>query len=178
MLDVTKRLVLNHGYDGFHLKMLSEHLPGARSTIYQYYANKEEIVAACMKRVISNVYDKVSKVDESDAMGALQDVLAIYVEESKLHQLLGDANKINANNSEAAARDLAFVENAHLDLKAQLVRLIEQAQQAGMLRKEFPLPVLVGTFFHLFNTPNMLEVPPAQWSRLLFDMWVGGARGR
>lgn len=176
LLDVTKRLVLNHGYDGFHLKMLSQHLPGARSTIYQYYANKEEIVAACMKRTIANVYDKVSKVDETDPMQALQDVLAIYVEESKLHQLLEDANKINTSHSEAAARDLAFIENVHLDLKAQLMRLIEQAQQAGRLRKEVPLPVLVGTFFNLFNTPNMLDVPPAQWSRLLFDMWVGGAK--
>ncbi|SFB52242.1 transcriptional regulator, TetR family [Cohnella sp. OV330] len=177
LLDVTKRLVLNHGYDGFHLKMLSQHLPGARSTIYQYFSNKEEIVAACMKRVISNVYEKVSKVDETDAMNALQEVLTIYVEESKLHQLLGDSNKINTNNSEAAARDLAFVESVHLDLKAQLMRLIERAQQEGTLRKEVPLPVLVGTYFNLFNTPNMLDAPALKWSRLLFDMWVGGAKG-
>ncbi|WP_276356737.1 TetR/AcrR family transcriptional regulator [Cohnella caldifontis] len=176
LLDITKRLVLNHGYDGFHLKMLSQHLPGARSTIYQYYANKEEIVAACMKRVISNVYEKLSAVDETDSMRALQEILSIYVEESKLHQLLGDANKINTKNSEAAARDLKFVENAHSDLKAQLTRLIERAQEEGSLRKEVPLPVLVGTFFNLFNTPNMLNIPALQWSRLLFEMWVGGAR--
>ncbi|MDG0795116.1 TetR/AcrR family transcriptional regulator [Cohnella ginsengisoli] len=175
LLDVTKRLVLNHGYDGFHLKMLSQHLPGARSTIYQYYANKEEIVAACMKRVISNVYEKVSAVDETDPMSALQEVLTIYVEESKLHQLLGDANKINTNNSEAAARDLAFIEKVHADLKVQLTRLIGRAQQEGKLRKEVPLPVLVGTFFNLFNTPNMLNAPALQWSQMLFDMWVGGS---
>lgn len=176
LLDVTKRLVLNHGYDGFHLKMLSRHLPGARSTIYQYYANKEEIVAACMKRVILNVYDKVSKVDESDTMGALQEVLTLYLEESKLHQLLGDANKIDTKNSEAAARDLETVDQVHLDLRAQLMRLIQNAQQEGYLRKEVPLPVLVGTFFNLFNTPNMLDIPALQWGRLLFDMWIGGAR--
>jgi AcrR family transcriptional regulator len=177
LLDVTKNLVLNHGYDGFHLKLLSQHLPGARSTIYQYFSNKEEIVAACMKSVISNVYQKVCAIDEADSMHALQEVLSIYVQESKLHQLLGDANKINRSHSEAAARDLEFVEKAHEDLKVQLMRLIGRAQQEGQLRKELPLPVLVGTFFNLFNTPNMLNIPVQQWSQMLFDMWVGGAKG-
>jgi len=108
LLDLTKKLVLEHGY---------EHLPGARSTIYQYYANKEEIVAACMKRVITSVIEKASEIDETDTMHALQELLGIYVEESKLHQLLGDAHKINTTNSAAASRDLEVVEQAHATLK-------------------------------------------------------------
>ena len=69
LLDTTKKLVLEHGYDGFHLKLLSQHLSGARSTIYQYYSNKEEIVAACMKRVIAKVLENCSAIDETDPMG-------------------------------------------------------------------------------------------------------------
>lgn len=176
LLETTKRLVLEHGYDGFHLKLLSEHLPGARSTIYQYYANKEEIVAACMKHVIVNVLEQASAVDETDAMSALQQLLLIYVGESQLHQLLGDAYKINTANSSAAASDLEFVEEAHVTLKLQLTRLFERAQQDQRLRNDIPLPVLVGVFFNLINTPNMLNIPTSQWSELLFQMWIGGAR--
>ncbi|MEK5478604.1 TetR/AcrR family transcriptional regulator [Paenibacillus sp. FSL R5-0407] len=176
LLDTTKRLVLEHGYDGFHLKLLSEHLPGARSTIYQYYSNKEEIVAACMKHVIVTVLEQASAVDETDAMSALQQLLLIYVGESQLHQLLGDAYKINTANSPAAANDLEFVEQAHLTLKLQLTRLFERAQQDKKLRNDIPLPVLVGVFFNLINTPNMLNIPTPQWSELLFQMWIGGAR--
>src|SRR5690606_19534937 len=105
LLDITKKLVLEHGYDGFTLKLLSQHLPGARSTIYQYYGNKEEIVAACMRRTIAAVIEKASAIDETNAMHALEELLGIYVEESKLHQLLGDAYKINTSHSEAAKRD-------------------------------------------------------------------------
>ncbi|SFJ20728.1 transcriptional regulator, TetR family [Paenibacillus sp. UNC496MF] len=176
LLDLTKRLVLEHGYDGFHLKLLSQHLPGARSTIYQYYANKEEIVAACMKRVITSVIGKASAIDETDAMQALQELLGIYVEESELHQLLGDAHKINTNNSTAAGRDLEVVEQAHVTLKVQLSRLFQRAQQEKNLREDIPLPVLIGGFFNLINTPNMMNVPTPEWGKLLFQLWLGGAR--
>lgn len=176
LLDITKKLVLEHGYDGFHLKLLSQHLPGARSTIYQYYANKEEIVAACMKRVISSVIEKASAIDETDTLQALQELLSIYVDESKLHQLLGDAHKINTTNSAAASRDLEVVEQGHTTLKIQLTRLFRRAQQEKNLREDIPLPVLIGGFFNLINTPNMINVPNPQWSKLLFQMWIGGAQ--
>jgi AcrR family transcriptional regulator len=177
LLEVTKRLIIQHGYDGFHLKLLSQHLPGARSTIYRYYSNKEEIVAACMKRVISKVLKDASKIDDTDTMAALRQLLNIYVEESKLHQLLGDAQKIKTDNVKALD-DLAFVEEAHSRLKVQLSGLFERAQSEGILRKDIPLPVLVGTFFNLINTPNVMNIPANQWGSLLFEIWIGGARSQ
>jgi AcrR family transcriptional regulator len=176
LLDMTKKLVLDHGYDGFHLKLLSQHLSGARSTIYQYYANKEEIVAACMKRVIAAVLDKALTINEANPMDALEQLLLIYVEESSLHQLLGDASKINTANSAAAARDLEFIEEAHKTLKIQLSGLFARAQQEKSLRQDIPLPVLIGVFFNLINTPNMLNIPTPDWGKVLFQMWLGGAK--
>jgi len=176
LLDTTKRLVLEHGYDGFHLELLSQHLSGARSTIYQYYSNKEEIVAACMKRVMTTVLENALAIDETDPMDALEQLLLIYVEESKLHQLLGNASKINTANSVAAARDLECIEESHMTLKNQLSRLFEHAQQDKSLRQDIPLPVLIGVFFNLIDTPNMLNIPTPDWGKLLFQMWIGGAK--
>lgn len=174
LLDATKRLLLEHGYDGFHLKLLSEHLEGARSTIYQYFANKEEIVAACMKRVMRDLLEKTAEIDESDAMEALRVILRAYVEESEFHQLLGDAHKIKVGQSEAAASDLAFVEQAHDRLKAQLSRLFDRASEEGKLRQDIPIPAQIGVFFNLINAPNMMRLPLDQWSEMLFRMWVQG----
>lgn len=174
LLDATKKLLLEHGYDGFHLKLLSEHLVGARSTIYQYFANKEEIVAACMKRTMESLLSGTAEVDESDPMEALRLILRAYIEESEFHQLLGDAHKIKVAHSEAAARDLAFVEQAHDRLKAQLSRLFERASKEGKLRQDIPIPAQIGVFFNLINAPNMMRLPLDQWSELLFRMWVQG----
>ncbi|MGG3452755.1 HTH-type transcriptional repressor AcnR [compost metagenome] len=176
LLDLTKRLVLERGYDGFNLKLLSEHLPGARSTIYQYYANKDEIIAACMKRSIGAILEKASALDETDSMRALQELLNIYLEEFQLHQLLADAYKIKTTASEAARKDIEYVESAHEFLKVQLTRLFQKAQQEKHLREDIPLPVHVGMFFNLINTPNMMNVPVPEWSRMLFQIWMGGAK--
>lgn len=175
LLDITKRLVLEHGYDGFNLKLLSRYLPGARSTIYQYYSNKDEIVAACMRRTITTVLEKASAVDETDTMHALQALLTIYLEEHQLHQLLSDAYKIKTTTSDTARRDIEAVESAHDILKDQLTRLFQKAMEEKLIRDDIPLPVHVGMFFNLFNTPNMMNVPAEQWSRLLFQVWMGGA---
>ncbi|KWX71965.1 TetR/AcrR family transcriptional regulator [Paenibacillus jilunlii] len=178
LLDQTKKVLIEHGYEGFHLKLLSGNLVGARSTIYQYYANKEEIVAACMKRAMENVLQKASAIDETDCMEALQQLLTVYLEEADFHQLLGDAHKINKANSSAAANDIEFVDQAHTTLKKQLERLFVLAQQEGHLNTSIPLPVVIGVFFNLIDTPNMMNIPTPQWSRLLFQMWLGGAGRR
>ncbi|OKP80095.1 TetR family transcriptional regulator [Paenibacillus helianthi] len=175
LLDQTKQLLLQHGYEGFQLKLLSQNLVGARSTIYQYYANKDEIVAACMKRVMENVLRKASAIDETDGMIALQNLLTVYLEEADFHQLLGDAHKINIANSVAAASDLEFVEQAHITLKNQLEQLFVRAQEEGHLNTSIPLPVIIGVYFNLIETPNMLNMPTPEWSKLLYKMWLGGA---
>lgn len=178
LLDHTKRVLLENGYEGFQLKLLSKSLVGARSTIYQYFANKEEIVAACMRRIMENVLEKASAIDETDCMDALQHLLAVYLEEASFHQLLGYAHKINKANSEAAAKDLEFVEHAHVTLKNQLERLFGRAQEEGHLNPNIPLPAIIGVFFNLIDTPNMMNIPTAQWSKLLYQMWLGGVGGR
>ncbi|WEK54382.1 MAG: TetR/AcrR family transcriptional regulator [Candidatus Cohnella colombiensis] len=175
LLDQTKKVLLEHGYEGFQLKLLSRGLAGARSTIYQYYANKEEIVAACMKRVMENVLHKVSAIDDSDCMNALQQLLTVYMEEANFHQLLGYAHKINKANSAAAAHDLEFIEQAHVTLKQQLERLFVRAQEEGHLNTSIPLPAIIGVFFNLIDTPNMMNIPIPQWSKLLYQIWLGGA---
>ncbi|WP_379138708.1 TetR/AcrR family transcriptional regulator [Paenibacillus sp. sgz500958] len=178
LLDQTKRVLLEYGYEGFQLKLLSKSLVGARSTIYQYYANKEEIVAACMKRSMENVLQKASVIDETDCMNALQHLLDVYLEEASFHQLLGYAHKINKANSEAAAIDLEFVEQAHVTLKNQLEQLFVRAREEGHLNTSIPLPAIIGVFFNLIDTPNMMNIPTPQWSKLLYQMWLGGAGRR
>jgi len=175
LLDQAKKVLLEHGYEGFQLKLLSQSLVGARSTIYQYFANKEEIVAACMRRVMESILEHASAIDETDCMSALEQLLAVYLSEAGLHQILGYMHKINKANSAAAARDLEFVENAHTTLKQQLERLFTRAQEEGRLNPNIPLPAIVGVFFNLIDTPNTMNLPLSQWSKILFQLWLEGA---
>jgi len=174
LLDNTKKLLLEYGYDGFTLKLLSNTLVGARSTIYQYYANKEEIVAACMKNIMENVLHQTSQVDETVCMEALQHLLTIYVGESKLHHLLSYVSKVNKTASTQVEQDLQFIEKGHIVLKDQLERLFVRAQKEGEIDSNLPLPAVIAVFFNLIEAPNMMNLPTTQWSELLFKIWLGG----
>jgi len=174
LLDNTKKLLLEYGYDGFTLKLLSNTLVGARSTIYQYYSNKEEIVAACMKNIMEKVLHQTSQVDESGCMEALQQLLTIYVGESKFHQLLSYASKLNGMTSTQVEQDLQFIEEGHIQLKEQLNRLFVCAQKEGNIDGNIPLPAVIAVFFNLIDAPNMMNLPASQWSKLLFQIWLGG----
>ena len=178
LLDQTKKLLLEYGYEGFQLKMLSERLVGARSTIYQYYANKEEIVAACLRRVMEDVLHQANAVDETDCMEALQQLLTVYLKEAGFHQMLGFVHKINKTNSPATAQDLEFVEQAHLLLKNQLERLFGRAREEGHVKPDIPLPAVIGVFLNLINTPNLMNIPLPQWSELLYRIFWEGAGKR
>lgn len=176
LLDTTESLLLEYGYDGFTLKLLSAHLKGARSTIYQYYANKDEIIAACMKRKINEVLQLAERIDESSPMQALKELLSLYVRQSELHGLLSMVYKINVTLSEPAARDVSYVQQAHETLKQQLNRLFESAIRIGQIRSDLPPLAMIAVFFSLINTPNLMDLPPQQWSDLLFKTWLEGVK--
>jgi AcrR family transcriptional regulator len=178
LLDHAKRMLLEQGYEGFQLKSLSTRLPGARSTIYQYFANKEEIIAACMRRVMEDVLQQAQAVDETDCMEALKQLLKIYLREAGFHQLIGYAHKINKSNSPATAEDLEFVEQAHFTLLRQIERLLVRARKEGRISPDIPLPAVTGVFINLINTPNLLNIPLPEWSEMLFRLWLEGAGNR
>jgi len=178
LLEHAKRMLLEHGYEGFKLKSLSKRLVGARSTIYQYYANKEEIVAACMRRVMEDVLEQAKAVDETDCMDALRQLLTIYLREAGFHQLMGHAHKVDKSSSAAAAADLEFVDQAHHELRDQIERLLVRAREEGRLNPDIPLPAIAGVFVNLINTPNLMNMPLAEWSGTLFRLWLEGAGKR
>lgn len=178
LLDTTEKLLIEFGYEGFHMKLLSEHLSGARSTIYQYYANKEEVIAACLRRAMERIMKRTENIDESDALVALQELLRAYISEAKLHRLLGETMKVKISVSDMAKVDVEFVTVGHHLLKAQLFRIMEAVQKVGYLRLDVPILAMVSLFFTLIETPNMLQLPSVDWADLLFKMWFEGVRGK
>ena len=176
LLDATEKLLLTHGYDGFHLKLLSEHVNGARSTIYQYYANKEEVIAACVRRAMQRIMKKIEVIDEADVMQALHETLRAYIEESKLHQILSVVTKVKADQSPNAQADLAYVKDGHDMLKGQLFRLMTRAQQAKKLREDIPIMAILSVFFTFVDVPNTIGVSNEEWTKILFNIWLEGVK--
>lgn len=176
LLDVAEKLIIEYGYNGFHLKRLAEHLvSGARSTIYQYFSNREEVAAACMKRAMDRTVNRASAVDEKESLPALRQLLRIYMDEADLHAILGDVRKIDVSQSKKAAELVGEVMEMHHAMSLQLERLFKQAQQEGKVREDVPFAILASLFFQLINTPNVLQLPSEEWADYLFQVWYKGS---
>ncbi|MEX2415752.1 MAG: TetR/AcrR family transcriptional regulator [Paenibacillaceae bacterium] len=174
LLDATERLLVERGYDGFHLKGLSEMLSGARSTIYEYYSNKDEIVAACMRRSMANILAACEGLENLESVTAIKKLLAIFLERANFHRLMQAAPKVDQAVSDKVKLDLIYIDKGHEELKTQLMSLFERARTEGNLKNNIPLPVIVAVFFHAIDTPNWLQLPPEQWAEQLFALWWNG----
>lgn len=177
LLEVTEKLLLEYGYEGFHLKRLSEHLDGARSTIYLYYSNKEEIVSACMKNVMTGILQQIEALDEEQLpLVALKEILGIFLTKSQIHLLLKDAPKINAEQNEHVKNNMNFVMDSHQKIKEKLMHLFLEAQKNGEIRADVPLPILIGVFFSLIDVPRMEYFTKDEYNNYLFSTWFEGAK--
>lgn len=176
LLAATERLLIEHGYSGFHLKMLSEHLGGARSTIYGYYANKEEIVAACMRRSMEKILAASDAWVDTEPATAIRQLFNLFLKQSNFHRLMQEAPKSEQVTSPKAKRDLQYVDQGHELLKKRLMSLFQHAQQTGAIRTDIPLPVIVAVYFHAIDTPNWLGLPDEAWADHLFSLWWNGSR--
>ena len=174
LLDATERLLVDRGYDGFHLKLLSETLRGARSTIYEYYSNKDEIVAACMRRTMEKILSACEGLENLESVAAIKRILIIFLERANFHQIMQAAPKVDQATSERAKTDLIYIDQGHKALKTKLMSLFERAQREGQLRNDIPLPVIAAVFFHAIETPNWMQLPPDLWAEQLFTLWWNG----
>lgn len=174
LLDATERLLVERGYDGFHLKGLSEKLSGARSTIYEYYSNKDEIVAACIRRSMEKILSACVGLENLESVTAIKKLLVIFLERANFHKLMQAAPKIDHAVSEKVKLDLIYIDQGHKELKTRLMLLFERAKTEGTLKNNIPLPVIVAVFFHAIDTPNWLQLPPDQWADQLLALWWNG----
>lgn len=174
LLVATERLLVERGYDGFHMKALSETLSGARSTIYEYYSNKDEIVAACMRRTMENILAACEGLENLQSVIAIKKLLVIFLERADFHKLMQAAPKVDQASSEKVKLDLIYIDQGHEKLKKKLMSLFERAKTEGLLNDNIPLPIIVAVFFHAIDTPNWLQLPPEQWAEQLFALWWNG----
>jgi AcrR family transcriptional regulator len=174
LLDATEQLIVIHGYDSFRIKLLSDTLSGARSTIYEYFSNKEEIIAACMRRSMDNILQACAGLEQLDALTAIKQMLYIFLERADMHKIVSMVPKVNHKASDKVQTEMKILDQGHERLKHMIQSLFERARAEGLIRADIPLPVMTAVFFHAIDTPNWMKLPTEQWAELLFSIWWNG----
>jgi AcrR family transcriptional regulator len=178
LMTETERLLLEKGYDSFHFKLLADRLNVARSTIYEYYSSKEELVTAYMMNIMSRVTAESEALDDqSSPLQQLKEFMRIFIKYSQVHQIAQIIPLINRNSSPAVKSSIERLSDDHEKLYETIVDLMEQARQAGEIRSDIPVCVLARVYFTAIEIPNHEKSNDKDWAELIFQVLYGGMKG-
>ncbi|WP_066172834.1 TetR/AcrR family transcriptional regulator [Bacillus marinisedimentorum] len=176
LMKVTEALLLEKGYDGFHFKALAEQLNIGRSTIYEYYANKEELVTAYMLDVMQKVMAEIGEnASIDDPLEQMKAHLQTFMKYSQVHHIIQMIPLVNPAASPRVKLALKKLSDDHKVLYRSMIHLIERGKMNGQIRTDYPSPVIASMFFIAIQlTPDTQETDYAAWGDMIFNLIYEG----
>ncbi|KIL50104.1 hypothetical protein KP77_14790 [Jeotgalibacillus alimentarius] len=175
LMEATESLLLEKGYEGFHFKALSERLEVARSTIYEYYKNKDELIADYMTMLMDQVMKKIDQLSQQpDAFLTLKDLLYLFMEYSQVYDMIKMRPSLDKSSSSIVKEQLEKLDAQSGRLFQLLMMLIEKAKKEGSIRNSLPSSLIAGVFFQSVLIQNTEGIPKEEWAEVLFDMIENG----
>ncbi|TDL35416.1 TetR/AcrR family transcriptional regulator [Jeotgalibacillus sp. S-D1] len=171
LLKATEELLLEKGYEGFHFKALSEKLDVARSTIYEYYSNKDELITDYMRLLMTEVMEKVKAIQtQPSSFQMLKELLTLFMEYSQVYDMIKMRPALNKSKSPTVIKDLNELDSHSQELFKILTIEIENAKKEGSIRQDLSSQLVASIFFNTVLIPNMERVPAKQWSEMIFSL--------
>ena len=141
VIDVARRLFGQRGTTDVSMDDIAAEAGVARSTIYVYFANREELLRACLKGLHNQLLEAIAETWEEDAEPAhrlerlIEEMLARIDENPAFFRLALAAQSTLTQGAEAVGAELALI---GLNI-ARLIRDIYiEGQQAGEFRTVDP----------------------------------------
>lgn len=177
LMQAAETILLERGYDGFHFKGLSEKLQIARSTIYEYYSNKDELIADYMKSLMEEIIEECNYLDNIPGpLEKLKELLVIFLNYSYIHQILQIRPLIEANSTESIASNIKILDDYHRKLFTQITTIIDDGKKARFIRQDIPTTVIASILFNAIEIPNRTGLSQNEWANLLFKIFLEGMR--
>ncbi|MFB5661039.1 TetR/AcrR family transcriptional regulator [Alteribacillus sp. HJP-4] len=174
LFQETEKLILENGYHSFHFKALAERLNVARSTIYNYYSKKEELVTDYMMHVIDTLMTRLNELEtEIEFESKLIKVIQIWVEYSDIHQALQILPVLDHHASPLVEANVQKLFGFFQELNERVERLINEGQQLELLRRDIPVTGLSGIIMAMVKAPNT-RLSKQEWVSAIYNVLMNG----
>ena len=132
IVDVAARRFAAAGIDAVSLDQIAEEADVARGTLYSHFESKGELVSAVVEPVLRMAVDEISAVSRLDSRDGLERLLRIYL---ALWRRNAAALRIADKAQDAPVGNVGTL---HRSFLRGVLRVFEQAHQAGILRCQSP----------------------------------------
>ncbi|MCT8138760.1 TetR/AcrR family transcriptional regulator [Anaerobacillus sp. CMMVII] len=174
LFSATESLLIEQGYRGFHFKSLSERLKIGRSTLYEYYTSKEELITDYLVHMLDGIIEECSEISKTDAVGQLKEILKILLKYSQLHQIVLVIPFIDPHHSSQVEMALANLKRDHDLLYDKISSLIEVGKSEKTIRSDIETAVIASMIFNAIQVPNSLKINEEKWSEKVLEILFTG----
>lgn len=175
LYNLTRSLLYDFGYDGFHFGLLAEQLGVTRSALYKYYRNKDELITEFMLFEMEQFIHDLERINQFNQFEAQLDfLLHLIFKYSKIHQILLIIYRIPKSNKKKVRENIQKLDAQHHEMYAHLNQFIQLGRKEGKLKAELPDEMILGFIFQTVNIPNHSNLPQEQWRELLKEILLKG----
>ncbi len=175
LMKATEELLLEHGYHAFHFKMLAARLDVARTTIYEYYANKEELITDYMFNLMERIQSECESLSlEVMPLQKLKGMLRIFVKYGQIHKIIIMVPQVNADASQKTKESLFKIAQQHQTLLQMMLLWIREGKAQKLIREDVSEGIIAGLFFNVIQIPNHRGIPTEEYVEQLFDVLCHG----
>ncbi|WP_444684684.1 TetR/AcrR family transcriptional regulator [Alkalicoccus luteus] len=171
LFQETEKLILESGYAGFHFKALSERLGVARSTIYNYYSNKEELITAFMVHLLEQVVENMDRA--SHAGNPVHALIQLWGRYANIHQMMQVMPYIDKEASPKVQKSVEAMFQLLQQMRSKIKDILIEEQQRGSVREDVPLDTLVGFVMSAVQIPFRHESEEA-WADEVYKLIRSG----
>ncbi|SDO34637.1 TetR/AcrR family transcriptional regulator [Alkalicoccus daliensis] len=151
LFQETEKLILEAGYAGFHFKALSQRLGVARSTIYNYYSKKEELITAFMVHLLRQVVERMDTAAESEE--PLRSLITLWGKYANIHQMMQVMPYIDKEATEKVEKSVKEMFALLQQMRGKIKTILVQEQKKGKVRTDIQIDTLVGMVMATVQIP-------------------------
>ncbi len=174
LLMATEELLLERGYNGFHFRALAEKLKIGRSTIYEYYSSKEELILDYMHQMMREVLTECEEWVHEPPLERLKGYLSVFMKYTQIHQMIQILPLMDRTRSPDMdpAIDRLFV--YHRKIYSWIVEAINHAKNRGEIRQEIPTQLITALIFSSVQLPRLMDGEESISGEMIFDLFHRG----
>ena len=174
ILSAAEELLLERGYDGFHFRALADRLSIGRSTLYEYYSGKEEIIVTYMNQAMENVMKKCEPWKDKAPLERLKGFCSVFMQYTQqMHCMAQIMPKIERTNS-CVEQKIEKLFRDHHRIYTWIFDAINEAKKRGEIRDNLSTSLITAMIFSSIQLPNWMDDQEKISGEMIFDLLQRG----
>ncbi|MGP4059992.1 TetR/AcrR family transcriptional regulator [Halobacillus sp. H74] len=179
IMTVTGEVLREEGIKGVHFKKLAVMLDVSRSTLYEYYDNKDQLILAYMKAMMDEMGRKIKDIPADDPPNdKLYQLLLVLLEHAQIHHIDQMIRELQSSDKNLA---MFYKTELHEDLMItyeEMMIWIREAKEQKIWETEADEGLIGDLIFHSILFPNRQKMGVQVMATQLFNMIEHGILNR